>query len=149
MNRIYALALAAGLAALPFAGNAQAQQADSVKRQRAPQAAMAMRQGPNAAGRILALREELKLTSEQVSRLESLQKQQADQHKRVMEQTEAARKQMRENAEVTRKEIEATLNDEQKAQLKQRVERRVERRRMHRERMQLRRGDRGGAHAGA
>lgn len=146
MTRTRTFLLAAALVALPFAGGLQAQQADSAARRpaaRAPRGAMAMRGAPNAAARILTMREDLKLTSEQVARLEALEKEQGEQQRAMREQMETLRKQMAANAEATRSEIKATLNDEQEAKLQERARERGERMKQRGERVRQRREGRG------
>ena len=146
MTRIRTFLLAAGLVALPFAGTLEAQQADSAVRRpamRAARGAMAMRGAPNAAARILTMREDLKLTSEQVVRLEALEKKQGEQQRAMREQMATLRKQMLANAEATRSEIKATLNDEQEARLQARMKERGERVKRRGERMRQRREGRG------
>ncbi len=145
MIRIRQFLLAAGLVAIPFAGGLEAQQADSAARRpadraaRAPRAAMAMHAGPGAAARILTMREDLKLTAEQVARLETLERKQVEQRRALQEQMQALRKQMAESAEASRNEIKATLNDEQEARLQERVKQRRERVRHQGDRMRQRR----------
>lgn len=147
MTRLSTFLLAAGLVALPVAGGLQAQEAQDTTRRRpaaaATRGAMAMRGAPNAAARILTMREDLKLTGDQVAKLEALEKRQTEQRRQTMEQMQALRKQMAENVEATRNEIKATLNDEQEAQLEQRMKQRGERMKQRGERMRQRREGRG------
>ncbi len=144
MTRISTFLLAAGLAAMPLAGNLEAQETDSVRRPgAAARSAAAMRGAPNAAARILTMREDLKLSAEQVARLEALEQKQSEQNRSAMAQMQALRKQMAESAEAARNEIKATLNDEQEARLQERMKERGERMKRRGDRMRERREGRG------
>lgn len=89
MKRLNALVLA-GLLALPFAATAQAQQPTEHPRPRA-QAEMGRRGRPDMAGRMIAMRSELKLSDEQVARLTDLQRTYREKNVPIMQSFRGAR----------------------------------------------------------
>ncbi len=88
MNRINALMLIAGLAAVPAAGSLDAQQRDAARPR-----AMAARgmMSPDIAGRIIAMRSQLELTDAQVDRLTAIQKKYIAQNRTALDRLKASR----------------------------------------------------------
>jgi hypothetical protein len=88
MNRINALILIAGMAALPAAGSLDAQQREAAR----PRAMAAGRMpSPDMAGRIIAMRSQLELTDEQVTRLTAIQKKYIAQNRTALDRLKASR----------------------------------------------------------
>ena len=88
MNRTNALILIAGRAARPAAGSLDAQQREAAR----PRAMAAGRMAsPDMAGRIIAMRSQLELTDEQVTRLTAIQKKYIAQNRTALDRLKASR----------------------------------------------------------
>lgn len=125
MRRIHGIVLALSLVALP--GGLAAQTPDTAGSQ-----AEARRERLDPIGRLLAHREELGLTADQVKRLKEVQADLRERNRPLLERVEAARaewaerrrelrpalEQLRENRREAQEEAEEVLTDEQKARLK-------------------------------
>jgi DNA repair exonuclease SbcCD ATPase subunit len=111
MRRMHGIILALSLVALP--GALAAQTPDTARSQ-----AEARRERLDPIGRLLAHREELGLTADQVKRLEEIQADLRERNRPLLERVEAARAEWAER----RQELRAESREEFRAQRRQRVE---------------------------
>jgi Spy/CpxP family protein refolding chaperone len=117
MHRQHFLALAVAVGLLGYRTPATAQNSDRP----APGVADSGRRVLDPIGRLLERRGELKLTDEQVSRLEAIQAKHLDKHREQMDQLRrdrAARTALRASMDSTRTEVMAVLTPEQQQQVK-------------------------------
>jgi Spy/CpxP family protein refolding chaperone len=117
MHRQHFLALAVAVGLLGYGTPAAAQSGDSP----APAVADSGRRMLDPIGRLLERRSDLKLTDEQVSRLEAIQAKHLDKHRDQMDQLRrdrAARTALRASMDSTRTEVMAVLTPEQQKQVK-------------------------------
>ncbi len=117
MHRQHFLALAVAVGLLGYRTPAAAQSGDSP----APAVADSARRMLDPIGRLLERRSDLKLTDEQVSRLEAIQAKHLDKHRDQMDQLRrdrAARTALRASMDSTRTEVMAVLTPEQQKQVK-------------------------------
>lgn len=144
MNRINAFLFAATIVAVPLASAEAQDKVDSIRRRPGKMVTIDRRVGPDFAGRIIAMKSDLKLTDDQVAKLTVIQKKYVDinsverekvrsertkadsgnamteeQRREMRQKMEGTRKEFMKNHEASRKEVLDVLTDEQESQLKQ------------------------------